>query len=295
MIGLVSVRALSQTLGVPVEQLKRVAAEVDTHYHEWTHTDRRTGKVRTIKSPDDELKWIQSRIAKRLFAFQYGEEVQGSVRKRSPKTNAEKHLGKPCVVTIDVQKFFPSVKPTVVYQLLRYELGYGCDVAKLITRLVTKDRELPQGAPTSVAIANALLRLPVDGPVQARAASIGCGYTRFVDDLALSGRNPKVIINFIARQLSRRQLTISRKDKLKIMPSSGPQEITGLLVNGKRPSLSKKRRDRVRAAIHQLRGVAASAQRNKAINSMRGRINHVRQFNPGTAKRLEKQLESIKS
>lgn len=295
MIGLVSVRALSRKLDIPRDQLSRIAAAVDSHYNEWPRTDPRTGKVRLIKSPDDELKMIQSRIARRLFAAQYGDEVQGGVRHRSPKTNAQKHVRQPCVVAIDVRGFFPSVRPAVVYHLLRHELGCGREVAKLLTRLVTKDRQLPQGAPTSVAVANALLRLPVDEPVVTRAERMGCKYTRFIDDLVLSGRNPRDVINFIARQLSKRQLAISRKEKLKIMPGNGPQEITGLLVNGKMPSLARVRRDRVRAAIHELRSIADGGQRRKAIESVKGRIGHVRQFNPGAAKRLAKQLESISS
>ena len=144
-------------------------------------------------------------------------------------------------------------------------------------------------------IANALLLLPVDEPVLEGARRIGCAYSRFVDDLAASERNPREIVNLIARQLSKRQLAISRKAKRKIMPNSGPQEITGLLVNGSRPSLSKARRDRVRAAIHQLQKMPAGSSRPKAIQSVKGSIVHARQFNSGTTLRLGKQLKAIES
>jgi hypothetical protein len=151
---------------------------------------------------------------------------------------------------------------------------------------------LPQGAPTSTAIANALLHLPVDGPVNARARELDLAYTRYIDDLAASGRRPQEIINLIARQLSKLHLAISRKAKLKIMPNSGPQEITGLLVNGTKPSLSKKRRDRVRAAIHELHLMAEGPQRRKAKQSVLGRIRYVADYNAGSAVRLERQLQA---
>jgi RNA-directed DNA polymerase len=289
--GLVSVRLLAKTLGVPRDQLELLAANINAHYHEWEQTHPRTGKTRTLRSPSKELKAVQSRIAKRLFgSVVLGEEVQGGVRGKSPKTNAEMHVAKPCLVAVDVRKFFPSVRPEVVYQMLRAEFEFGRDVAALVTRLVTLDRQLPQGAPTSGVIANVLMRVPVDKPVLALSNSIGCDFTRFIDDLAISGRDPKEVINLIARSLSKLHLAISRKDKLKIMPRTGRQEITGLLVNGLRPSISKTRRDRVRAAIHQMQRGHDSKGRRKVVQSLHGRIQHVRLFNAGNARRLERQL-----
>lgn len=293
MTALVSVRELSRKLGVPREQLENVAAHIDEHYYEWQRTDSRTGKTRTISSPSNALNDIQKRIRKRLLhTVVFGDEVQGGVRGKSPRTNAAKHLRQKCVIAADVRNFFPSVCHTVIYRMLRTDFGFGRDVAALVTRLVTHGGCLPQGACTSTVIANALLRVPVDGPVLARAGEIGCAYTRFVDDLTTSGRNPRELINLIARRLSARALAISRKAKLRIMPNSGPQEITGLLVNGTKPSLSKVRRDRVRAAIHALQGMPESRLRSKSVQSAIGRIAYVKQFNPGTAKRLERQLRT---
>jgi len=293
MIGIVSIRSLARMLGIPRSHLEKVAAEINSHYSEWPKTNRRTGKVRIIRSPSDELKSIQTRIAKRLFnAIDFGPEIQGGVRGKSPKSNAKVHLGRKCVVTIDVRKFYPSIRHAVVYRMLRTEFGYGRDVAALVTRLVTHDGQLPQGAPTSTVIANALLRLPVDKPLAAEATRSGIAYTRFIDDIGASGPDPRMLINLAARQLSKRQLSISRNDKLKIMPNSRPQEITGLLVNGRKPSLSKKRRDRVRAAIHEMKSLREGQQRADAIRSILGRIAHVKQFNEGSANRLERLLNT---
>ncbi|MEZ5513257.1 MAG: reverse transcriptase family protein [Steroidobacteraceae bacterium] len=292
MTDLVSIRELSRRLGVPRERLENVAAHINEHYRSWQRSDFKTGKTRTISSPSKILKNIQKQILRRLLnTVAFGDEVQGGVRGRSPHTNAIKHLRQPCVIAVDVRQFFPNVRHTIVYRLLRTEFGFGRNVAALVTRLITHRGCLPQGACTSAVVANALLRLPVDGPVLAGARNIGCAYTRFVDDLTTSGRNPRELINLIARQLSTRALAISRKEKLRIMSNSEPQEITGLLVNGKRPSLSKARRDRVRAAIHALHKMPQSSQCAKSIQSAKGRIAYVRQFNPGSAKRLERQFK----
>src|SRR5437899_9317974 len=139
--------------------------------------------------------------------------------------------------------------------------GFGREVARLLTRLTTLDSELPQGAPTSTGVANLLLALPVDDPIAAEAKRLGVRCTRFVDDIVLSGPNPRPMINVAGRMLSKRRLRMHRekgkrqsKAKLKITPRSKPQEVTGLLVNTQSgPSVSRRRRDNIRAALFALR------------------------------------------
>jgi RNA-directed DNA polymerase len=295
-----SLRRLAWTLGVPIERLRELAADVRPHYREWPRRDpRNPDKIRVIRSPSDELKGIQRRINRQILsAAEIGSEVHGGVRGKSSRSNAENHLGQRMVVTVDVRQFFPSVRHYIVYRLFRRELGFGRDVARVLTQLTTLRGALPQGAPTSVPIANILLAKAVDAPVSSKASSSGHGYTRFVDDAAFSGNDPRSLINIIARLLSTRRLSIHRekpkwhkKQKLKIMPRSQPQEVTGLLVNGLRPTISRQRRDRVRAAIHQLRQVADDQKRRKAVTSIRSRIAYVAPFNPGPAKRLQRYLD----
>ncbi len=84
-----------------------------------------------------------------LDEFEVTEAVHGSVRGRSPASNASQHLGQSCVVTLDVKDFFTSVRYYIVYRMIRHELGMGRDVARLLTRLTTFRSYLPQGAPTS--------------------------------------------------------------------------------------------------------------------------------------------------
>lgn len=290
---ILSVRDLAARLGTSSEELRAIASDVQAHYRSWTLFDPKKMKSRMLTIPTPKLRELQSRIRKNILAkFELPAEVHGGVRGRSPKTNAAQHLGQPCVVNIDVAKFYPHIRHYVVYRLFRGELGFGRDVARLLTRLTTFDGQVPQGAPTSTAIANILLMEPVDKPISREARAHQVQYSRFVDDITLSGRDPRPLINSVAKRLSKRRLPISIP-KLKILKQSQPQEVTGLLVNAKgRVSLSKRRRDQVRAAISQLRNLADGEKKQKAINSIRGRIAYVRQTNPGTADRLRRSLEA---
>jgi RNA-directed DNA polymerase len=291
-----SVRKLASMIGVAPARLseieQEIAADFASHYIVFSRIDPIKLKSRTFRNPRPELKFIQRRILRNVLAqIVIHEMAHGGIRGRSPSSNASLHLGAQCIVTVDIRDFFPSVRHYAVYRMFREELGFGRDVARILTRLTTVDSQLPQGAPTSTAIANLLLSLAVDENVSLTATKLALIPSRFVDDFAVSGCHPEAIINVIAQSLSKKRLRIWRKrTKLKIMHRSQRQQVSGLLVNDPcRLSVSRPKRDGVKAAIFQLPLVEAGA-RAKAISSIRGRINYIRQFNPGSAARLDKYL-----
>lgn len=242
--------------------------------------------------PGPDLKLIQRRINSNVLAkAPLARTVYGGVQGGSPRKNAGEHANQRCVINMDVKEFFPNVRHYMVFRMFRNELGFGRDVASLLTRLTTYRSYLPQGAPTSTSVANLLLAAPVDAPVSAEAERSGLRYSRFVDDIAISGTNPRPLINVIARMLSRRRLPIHRgktngHSKLKIVTSGRAQLVTGLIVNSPTGlSVPQPRRDKIRAAIYALRRAPKHELRG-AIASICGRIAYVAQFNPGTAQRL---------
>jgi RNA-directed DNA polymerase len=197
---------------------------------------------------------------------------------------------------MDVRKFFPSVRHYVLRDTLRREYGFGRDVAWILTRLVTVDSELPQGTPTSPIVANLLLTNALDRPVTAAAIALGAENTRFLDDVTFSGDEPRALVNIAARGLSRKRLAIWRrkgeKPKFKITPNSARQEVTGLTVNSKAgPSVPKRYRDNVRAAVHELPTLPRHELVGKR-DSIAGKIAYVRRTNPGAADRLQKYLDA---
>ncbi len=294
---ILSVRDLASRLGTTPSRLNEVASSIESHYV--VVPLEANGKIRILHVPRDELMQIQRGIKTSVLdKIGFAEVAHGGVRGRSPRTNAVQHLAQRCVVTVDVRGFFPSVRHYVVYRMFRHELGFGRDVARLLTRLTTLKSRLPQGTPTSTAIANLLLATPVDAPLVRLAQQQDVRYTRFVDDITMSGPNPRPLINVVARMLSRRRLQMHRKKarwttkaKLKIRSRGAPQEVTGLVVNSARgPTISRTRRDAVRAAIYELKRLP-ERELAHAVQSVRGRISHVRQFNNEAATRLQKYLD----
>jgi len=287
---------LAWLIRVPIEQLKQMADSIQEDRNSYyRHFPIKTGdKVRHIDHPKPELLEVQRRLVRYVLTpMGFGDAAHGGVRGRSPQTNARVHQGKRCVVKMDVKSFFPSVQHTRVYRMFRHEHGFGEDVARLLTRLVTLRRRLPQGAATSPAVANHFA-MTVDEQLRPEVERHGLKYTRFIDDLTISGDQPKLLINQATRLLKARGLTLA-PEKLKVCPRGSPQEVTGLLVNdAKRVTISRQYRDAVRSSIHKLR----SLDRHKwqsAIESIKGKIAYIEQFNKGPAARLRRYLADVTS
>lgn len=290
-----SAQHLAWLLGIPLDDLRRLANYVDKHYKKWKNTDPVKGKERTFIVPDRELKMVQRRILRNVLSnFVLPNGAHGGIKGRSPKTNAEHHLGKRLLVNIDIKDFFPSVRHGQVAKMFKRDFGCGRETTWILTRLTTVDGQLPQGAPTSTMIANIILAVPVDKPIHIRAAHLGVEVTRFVDDFSISGDKSEDLINDTARAVSFVGLrTWRNRKKLKITPNHKRQEVTGLTVNSPNgPSVSRGKRERVRAAIHQLAS-CTQCDFERSLASIKGRLNHIRQFNSGTAKRLQRQLDQV--
>lgn len=285
-----NLKGLAWYLGVPAEELHFYATTIGRHYSEFPRK-KPNGEVRFINAPGDVLKDIQRRIYRKvLLKVPLPESVHGGVKGRSPRTNAATHLHQPCVVRLDIKKCFPSIRPKLVYRLYTEHLGFSPDVAGVLTKLTTYDRELPQGAPTSTALANLILFFECEDDIIAAATRSRSRNTRFIDDLIFSGKNPTDVIREVVKSLGRIGLSVSHK-KLDIMRSSDRQEVTGLTVNRKvKPSVSQAKQSQIRAAIFQLDSNSPDFSRNR--QSVIGRIAYLKQTNPGAAKRLNRFLES---
>lgn len=292
---ILSVRRLARILRTNVQTLRSLAENVTSHYRSWSTTDEATSKTRDFTVPDKQLKQLQARILRIILdKYSFPDFVHGGVKGKSPKSNASCHCATSLVVTLDIRQFFPSVSHRLVAQMFKSEFGCGREVTWLLTRLTTVGGQLPQGAPTSASIANVVLARSTDKNIQRFAQKAGVTVTRFVDDFAFSGAQAGSLVTITAKCLSPLNLSVGRNNaKLRFMQASQRQVVTGLTVNSPfGPSVPKTKRDRIKAAIHQLSQVSA-AELPKALQSIRGRINYVAQFNRGSAIRLERQLDDF--
>ncbi|MCA9711261.1 MAG: RNA-directed DNA polymerase, partial [Myxococcales bacterium] len=198
--------ALAKALGLGMPRLRWLVfhRQVDrgTHYHRW-HVPKRDGGLRLISAPKPDLKAAQRWIARNITEhLPVHGAAHGFVPGRSTVTNAQVHAGARVVIKLDLQNFYPTITQPRVKGLLR-KAGYGEQVATVLSMLCTESprevielrgtphhvaigpRSLPQGAPTSPSITNALC-LRLDRRMQGLAGTLGFRYSRYADDLTFS-------------------------------------------------------------------------------------------------------------
>lgn len=189
-----TIDSLCWVLGIPEKQLMYFADTARKHYTEFA-VPKAYG-YRMIKNPRPGLKAVQLRIYENILRdLPLPDSVHGGVKDRSPKSNAAQHCGQPCVVRLDVKKCFPSIKPALVYRLFAHHLKFAPDVARVLTKLTTLDRQVPQGVSTSTAIVNLVISYECEEEIAEAVRASRSKNTRFVDDLFFSGNTPQDVIN----------------------------------------------------------------------------------------------------
>jgi len=282
-LNIVSLRDLEYKLGFTRQLLHDIASVSGRYYKPFWKIGT---KPRRIDHPTGILKEIQARIQFRLLCkISFPDHIHGGVAKRSPITNAGRHLRVPVIVTLDVRKCFPSVTNKQIFRVWRNVLNCSPTIAHLLTKLTTFEGHLPQGAPTSTALANLALA-QCDEKILSFCHQHKIVYTRYIDDLVFSGPLARAVINDVVRTAKSLGFRLPHA-KTKIMGPHTRHEVTGLVVSSKL-NVAREKRAKLRAAINNLRSGNIPAN---AILSIKGKIGFVRQVNQEAAKSLEKQLE----
>ncbi|MGY1773836.1 reverse transcriptase family protein [Blastococcus sp. SYSU D00813] len=259
--------------------LERVSGEPLRHYR-WRAVPHGSG-VRLLAAPKPRLREIQRRLLRHLLApVPVHEAAHGCVRGRSVRTAAAPHAGAPVVLGMDLRTFFVGVPARRVWGLLQGTVGLPEPVAHLVTGLTTTvlplavwrrvpvppgpvaaDRHrhlgrllaaphLPQGAPTSPALAN-LVCSRLDRRLAGLAAAAGARYTRYVDDLTFSGGRALTTGRFadrVARIVADEGFAVNPA-KTRAAGAARRQQVLGAVVND-RPTLPRPERDALRALLH---------------------------------------------
>jgi RNA-directed DNA polymerase len=298
-------------------------SQLRTYRYRWIA--RRNGPPRLLEIPKAKLKEMQKQIlAEILDRVPAHPAAHGFRAGRSIVTNAIVHCGKPSVLRFDLTDFFPSVSSARVFRIFR-TIGYPTTVARLLMGLCTTTlpadvwesrpsaqdgsdfqarqrlitRHLPQGAPTSPALAN-LAAGRLDRRLRALATAVGADYTRYADDLTFSGgeeiaRNRKRLATLVAVIADDEGFALNHR-KTRLMRSGVRQHVTGVVVNV-RPNIGRAEFDRLKAILTNcLRHGPASQNRDQLPDfraHLAGKISHVSCVHPARGDKLRKLFRQI--
>lgn len=267
------------------------------------------GGLRLIEAPKPRLKSLQRLINHRILAkVPVHPDSFGFVRKRNCIGAAQRHAGEEVVICLDLKNYFNNIRYGRVYAFFRH-LGYPVSVAhslsgictiitpgRIRTRMPFEQRQalmephLPQGAPTSPALAN-LLTYRLDRRLAGLARSLGANYTRYADDLTFSGdREVRDAVLTTVPEIVENEGFDLRTGKTRLMLRHQRQMVLGLVVN-ETLNISRKEFDRLKAVIHQQAWKDNPAELDRVL----GQIGWVEQVNPNKAQKLYAKLEFAKA
>jgi hypothetical protein len=155
-----------------------------------------------------------------------------------------------------------------------------------------RQRHLPQGAPMSPMLAN-LCALGLDVRLSAVARELDATYTRYADDLTISGGED---LSQAAGRVRRVVATIAVEEgfaiqphKTRVMRRGQRQRVAGVVVNV-RPNVLRREWDRLKAIMTNCVRTGPAAQNREQHplfrEHLRGRIAHVAMLNPARGRKL---------
>ena len=296
-----------------------------SHYH-YRVLHKRSGDIRLIESPKQRLKQLQRRILTRILEpIPIHPAVHGFVKRRSIKTFVAPHVGQRVILRMDLRDFFPSFSGPRMQAFFR-TAGYPESVADLLGGICTNavprhvwdavayeiDRRrlrqardlysrphLPQGAPTSPALAN-LCTYRVDCRLAGLANAVGAQYTRYADDLAFSGgesfaRRIERFSTHVAAILHEEGFSVHHR-KTRVMRQGVRQHLTGLVAN-QHLNVIRADFDRLKATLNNCVRHGPETQNRESHPDFRahlqGRIAFMETINLSKGERLRKIFNQI--
>jgi RNA-directed DNA polymerase len=301
--------------------LGRIVRDEPLRNYRYRWFPKKSGGCRLLEVPKPRLRAAQRKVLHGILdhipphalahGFAPGRNLLGFVRP---------HCGRALLLRLDLESFFSSVTSGRVFGIFR-TAGYSEEVARTLTAICTnrtpaaflaaappelarspEERwrtlkkleapHLPQGAPTSPALAN-LTAYRMDVRLAAAAADAGALYTRYADDLAFSFDEEA------ARRASRFHLLAAgialdegfslQFRKTRFVRRGTAQRLGGLTIN-EHPNVPRREVDLLRATLHR---AAREGPAGFDRAQLRGRIAWVAQANPSRSKKLRALFDQI--
>ena len=310
--GLASILTLNHLAvrtGVTYDYLRNIASRSYDPYDDLVLERRNSTKMRPISIPQPPLmrvqRWILHRIVGKipLHSDSYAYRAGSSIR-----ACATRHAGARWLVKLDIRSFFETIDERKVFRVFR-DAGYvdlvAFELARLCTRsamhakhidarrFLSRSRDrviqpysqevlgfLPQGAPTSGALANLVVH-DLDATFSALAQNQRMVYTRYADDLTFSsiedfnrGQATR-LIHDVDIALRKAGFSLHKK-KTRVVPPGGRKIVLGLLVDRDHVRLNRAMRSRIAEHVRGVEKFGLSQHvTHRGFSSIDGFVHHV--------------------
>ena len=308
---------------------ERHTPEGPLRHYRYRLLKKRSGRLRLLEVPKPRLKQLQRRVLHDILDAIPPHPAAHAFRPgRSVLSYVAPHTGRDLMLHVDLREFFPSITAARVNALF-HTVGYPERIARLLTglctnsapdaalisrdktemgsvlgvevasRLLYRSPHLPQGAPTSPALAN-LCAYRLDVRLTALAERFDVSYSRYADDLLFSGDHsfePALTrFRLLVCAIALDEGFFIRARKTRVLPSSASQHDAGIVLNA-HPNPPRRDFDDLKAQLFNcVRFGAASQNRDVRPNfrqHLQGRIGWMTSINAARGKKLKALFDKI--
>ncbi len=287
-------KTIAESIALKVEQVEKIVSRASHSYYHF-RIPKRSGGMRDIYHPSQELKLLQRWLIKRVFlSLPVSRAAAAYEEGCSIARNARRHVDNRFLLRMDFSNFFPSLTGDDVKRLLarnRELVGnfvQGDGDLEAIRRITCRFGALTIGAPSSPILSNRIME-PFDALCLAVANGRGVIYSRYADDLFFSCSErdvlpefPDVVVELLRRaggprlQLNPEKTVYSSKKARRV--------VTGLkLTSENRVSLGRELKRAIRTKVYlALEGALSAAE----VDSLRGLLAFANDAEPSLLERL---------
>ncbi|MGH1377726.1 MAG: reverse transcriptase family protein [Alphaproteobacteria bacterium] len=301
-------------------QAKTVEPKLQHYNYQWLTRPRKTPRL--LETPKPCMKSIQRQILRQILdKVTPHDAVHGFRKGRSCITHAQQHTQKEALLRMDIRDFFTSITQNRIYGLF-YSLGYPKHISSTLGALCTNtpnpdmlgdvyhtlswkkqklitQPHLPQGAPTSPALAN-LCCWKLDKRLEGLAQKSNITYSRYADDMAFSGGKNLYKSNMYFRktieQIVDEEGFLINHTKTFTKTKSQQQSLVGIVVN-EHPNISRREYDKIKAILHNCKTHGFDGQNQDQHNNfqefLRGKIAYINSINPPKGEKLQNIYQKI--
>jgi hypothetical protein len=240
---------------------------------------KKAGGWRTIAQPSKEVKLLQ-RVVEDLILKDCGVHAAATAYEKgtSISRNARVHASSRVIMKLDFKAFFNSIRPTDWRKYAKEKLDLDeesvsvCEYILFWGAGAAKPACLSIGAPTSPKLSNILL-YDLDVQFHAICVENNVRYTRYADDITLSGTSIEVLvkaekkIGAVLSKASYPKLSFN-EEKRGVYSKKGRRSVTGLKITPQgQVSLGRERKRKISSMIHKF---ALGVLANEEVYTLKG-------------------------
>jgi len=251
-----SLKHFSLLIGMDLSEVIKIIESRNNHYSYYL-IKKKKGGFRRIVAPYKDLKFLQSWIKENILdKIDASQQATGFIKGKSILNNAKNHENSNVILNLDLSNFFETINQKRVYGIfssLGYSKNLAVEFAKICTAQMSeekydeipaekqeyfkeiyqlKDSVLVQGAPTSPNLSNLVCRR-LDLRLSKLANKLGINYSRYADDITLSGNENNLPSIKILKKIIEDENFKINWDKVGKYKKGQRQIVTGLLIDGK--------------------------------------------------------------